>query len=59
MEAMAVMEIICDKIFYSDLTAKVAKFWAKSTKDWDFITQKETNCYNYKFKITLQFSTTP
>lgn len=29
MDAMAVMEIICDKIFYSDLTAKVAKFFVK------------------------------
>jgi hypothetical protein len=31
-EAMAVMEIICDKIFCSDLTAKVAKFYAKFAK---------------------------
>jgi hypothetical protein len=35
---MAVMEIICDKIFCSDLAAKVAKFYAKSTMDCNFIT---------------------
>jgi hypothetical protein len=29
MEAMAVMEIICDKIFDTGLAAKVAKFYAK------------------------------
>jgi hypothetical protein len=28
-EAIAVMEIVCDKIFNSELAAKVAKFFVK------------------------------
>jgi hypothetical protein len=38
MEAMAVMEMICDKIFNSDLSAKVAKFYAMFAKDYNFMT---------------------
>jgi hypothetical protein len=38
MEAIAVMEIVCDKIFSSYFTAKVAKFYAKSATEYTFIT---------------------
>jgi hypothetical protein len=37
MEDIAVMEIICDKIFNCDLIAKVAKFYAMFAMDCNFI----------------------